>query len=107
MCTYLKNMANYKHNHLKNKSFKEIQILFNNTMKWIEKSVPIDTEKTAKGRDKAVEGSKKAEEGSSKKATDKLEQGDSKRQKIEEENETAKIKRCLKIILEDDDDVII
>nr|GFC42859.1 hypothetical protein [Tanacetum cinerariifolium] len=24
MCTYLKNMANYKHNQLKNKSFKEI-----------------------------------------------------------------------------------
>nr|GEZ74493.1 hypothetical protein [Tanacetum cinerariifolium] len=33
MCTYLKNMANYKHNQLKSKSFKEIQMLFNNTIK--------------------------------------------------------------------------
>nr|GEV06641.1 ribonuclease H-like domain-containing protein [Tanacetum cinerariifolium] len=35
MCTYLKNMANYKHIQLKNKSFEEIQMLFDNTMKWI------------------------------------------------------------------------
>ncbi|GKF62800.1 hypothetical protein Tco_0182854 [Tanacetum coccineum] len=34
MCTYLKNMANYKHSQLKNKSFKEIQMLFDNTIKW-------------------------------------------------------------------------
>nr|GEW53051.1 hypothetical protein [Tanacetum cinerariifolium] len=44
MCTYLKNMANYKHSQLKNKSFKEIQMLFNNTMKWIVTFVPMDTE---------------------------------------------------------------
>nr|GEU29452.1 ribonuclease H-like domain-containing protein [Tanacetum cinerariifolium] len=75
MCTYLKNIVDYKHNQLKNKSFKEIQMLFNNTMKWIEAFVPMDTElvkdseKSAEGSDKAVEGSKKAEEGSSKRAT--------------------------------------
>nr|GEV41024.1 ribonuclease H-like domain-containing protein [Tanacetum cinerariifolium] len=79
MCTYLKNMSNYKHNQLKNKSFKEIQILFNNTMKWIEAFVPMDTEKIAKGCDKVVEGSKKVKEGSSKRAADKLEQEDAKR----------------------------
>ncbi|GKA13819.1 hypothetical protein Tco_0693465 [Tanacetum coccineum] len=28
MCTYLKNMANYKHSQLKNKSFEEIHMLF-------------------------------------------------------------------------------
>ncbi|GJW23236.1 hypothetical protein Tco_0033858 [Tanacetum coccineum] len=33
MCTYLKNMANYKHSQLKNKSFEEIQMLFDNTYK--------------------------------------------------------------------------
>nr|GEU99645.1 hypothetical protein [Tanacetum cinerariifolium] len=67
MCTYLKNMANYKHNQLKNKSFKKIQMLFNNTMKWIESFVPMDT-KLVKGSEKAAEGSEKAKEGSSKKA---------------------------------------
>ncbi|GKB87145.1 hypothetical protein Tco_0959417, partial [Tanacetum coccineum] len=35
MCTYLRNMAGYKHTQLKNQSFEEIQMLFNNTMKWI------------------------------------------------------------------------
>ncbi|GJU83792.1 hypothetical protein Tco_1286157 [Tanacetum coccineum] len=44
MCTYLKNIANYKHSQLKNKSFKEIQMLFDNTMKWVDLFVPIDSE---------------------------------------------------------------
>nr|GEY87029.1 hypothetical protein [Tanacetum cinerariifolium] len=97
MCTYLKNMANYKHNQLKNKSFKEIQMLFNNTMKWIESFVPMDIE--------LVKGSKKAPKGSSKRARGKLEQEDAKRQRIEEENESAELKRCLEIIPDNDDDV--
>ncbi|GKA24178.1 hypothetical protein Tco_0710211 [Tanacetum coccineum] len=44
MCTYLKNIANYKHSQLKNKSFKEIQMLFDNTMKWVDLIVHIDSE---------------------------------------------------------------
>ncbi|GJT03776.1 RNA-directed DNA polymerase [Tanacetum coccineum] len=44
MCTYLKNMANYKHSQLKNKSFEEIQMLFDNTMKWVDSFVPMDSE---------------------------------------------------------------
>nr|GFA02964.1 hypothetical protein [Tanacetum cinerariifolium] len=55
-------MENYKHNQLKGKSFKEIQILFNNTMKWIEAFVPMDTE--------LVKGSEKAEKGSEKKTAE-------------------------------------
>nr|GEW29335.1 hypothetical protein [Tanacetum cinerariifolium] len=113
MCTYLKNMANNKHNQLKNKSFKEIHIFFNNTMKWIEAFVPIDTElvkdseKAKKGSEKIAEGSEKAQEGISKRAADNLEQEDAKRQRIEKENETAELKRCLEIIPKDDDDVTI
>nr|GEV48457.1 hypothetical protein [Tanacetum cinerariifolium] len=82
------NTENYKHSQSKNKSFEEIQVLFNNTMKWIESFVPMDTE-LVKGSEKAAEGSKKAEEGSSKRAGDNLEQEDAKRQRIEEENESA------------------
>nr|GEY53490.1 hypothetical protein [Tanacetum cinerariifolium] len=96
ICTYLKRMANYKHNQLKNKSFKEIQMFYNNTLKWIEAFVPMVTKKT-------TEGNEKAQEGSSKRAVDNLEQEDTKRQRMEEENETAKLKRCLEIIPEDDD----
>nr|GEV62663.1 uncharacterized mitochondrial protein AtMg00810-like [Tanacetum cinerariifolium] len=109
MCTYLKNMENYKHNQLKNKSFKEIQVLFNNTMKWIEAFIPIDSElvkgskKAVEGSEKAVEGSEKAEEGISKRARSNLEQEDAKRQRLEEENENAELKRCLEIIPKDDD----
>nr|GEU43418.1 reverse transcriptase domain-containing protein [Tanacetum cinerariifolium] len=78
------------------------EMLFNNTMKWIKSFVPIDTE-LVKGSEKIVEGSEKAQEGSSKRAANKLEQEDAKRQRIKEENEFAKLKRCLEIIPEDDD----
>nr|GEY78932.1 hypothetical protein [Tanacetum cinerariifolium] len=54
-----------------------------------------------------VKGSKKAEEGSSKRAASNLEQRDAKRQRLEEENEFSKLKRCLEIIPKDDDDVTI
>ncbi|GJU05877.1 putative ribonuclease H-like domain-containing protein [Tanacetum coccineum] len=43
MCTYLKNMANYKHSQLKNKSSEKIQMLFDNTMKWVDSFIPMDT----------------------------------------------------------------
>nr|GEX56733.1 hypothetical protein [Tanacetum cinerariifolium] len=56
---------------------------------------------------KLVKGSEKVTEGSSKRAGDKLKQEDAKRQKIEEENESAKLNRCLEIIPNNDDDVTI
>ncbi|GJT46327.1 hypothetical protein Tco_0955042 [Tanacetum coccineum] len=46
-------MANYKHSQLKNKGFEEISMLFDNTMKWVDSFVPMDTE--------VVEGSKSQE----------------------------------------------
>nr|GFA16322.1 hypothetical protein [Tanacetum cinerariifolium]GFA17447.1 hypothetical protein [Tanacetum cinerariifolium] len=73
----------------------------------------VDTElvkgskKAKKGSEKTAEGSEKAQKGSSKRATDNLEQEDAKRQKIKEYNESAELKRCLEIILEDDDDLTI
>nr|GEW07423.1 hypothetical protein [Tanacetum cinerariifolium] len=58
-----------------------------------------------KKEENTAEGSEKAQEGTYKRAAgEKLEQEDAKRQRIEEENETAKLKRCLEIIPEDDDD---
>ncbi|GJU21252.1 hypothetical protein Tco_1154594 [Tanacetum coccineum] len=83
MCTYLKNMANYKHNQLKNKSFKEIQMLFDKTIKWVDSFVPMDSE--------VVEGSKSQAAGSSKRTTkEELDQESSKRQKTGESSELAK-----------------
>nr|GFB33870.1 hypothetical protein [Tanacetum cinerariifolium] len=79
-------------------------VIFNNTIKWIEAFVPMDIE-LVKGKDKAIEGSEKDEQGSSKRAGSNLEQEDAKRQRLEEENETAELKKCLEIIPEDDDDL--
>nr|GEV71064.1 hypothetical protein [Tanacetum cinerariifolium] len=81
------------------------KMLFNNTMKWIKAFVPMDIE-LVKGSDKAVEGCEKAKDRSSKRAASNLEQGDA-MQRLEKENESAKLKRCLEIIPENDDDVTI
>nr|GFC20480.1 hypothetical protein [Tanacetum cinerariifolium] len=92
-------------NILQDFELKRLEMLFSNTMKWIEAFVPMDTE-LVKGNAKVVEGSKKAQEGSSKRAADNLEQEDANSQRIEEKNETAKLKRCLEIIPKDDDVII-
>ncbi|GJS01271.1 putative reverse transcriptase domain-containing protein [Tanacetum coccineum] len=44
MSTYLKNMAGYKHNQLKTKSFEDIQMLFDKEMKRVNTFVDMDTE---------------------------------------------------------------
>ncbi|GJW68697.1 hypothetical protein Tco_0123121 [Tanacetum coccineum] len=44
MSTYLKNMAGYKQNQLKNKSFDDIQKLFDKAIKRVNTFVDIDTE---------------------------------------------------------------
>ncbi|GKC76683.1 hypothetical protein Tco_1127457 [Tanacetum coccineum] len=55
MSTYLKNMAGYKHNQLKNKSFDDIQKLFDKTIKRVNTFADMDIE--------LVEGSKVRVEG--------------------------------------------
>ncbi|GJT90391.1 hypothetical protein Tco_1079236 [Tanacetum coccineum] len=95
MCTYLKNMANYKHSQLKNKSFEEIQMLFDNAMKWIDSFVPMDSE--------VVEGSKSQAEGSKKRTRKELDEESVKRQKLEDDAEKAELKLCLEIVPRDDE----
>nr|GEY00307.1 putative ribonuclease H-like domain-containing protein [Tanacetum cinerariifolium] len=74
MCVYLKNMAGFTHNYLKNKSFDEVQKAFDKTMSWINSFVSMDSEVV---KDKAV----LTQESSSKRAGDKLDQERSKKQK--------------------------
>ncbi|GJV65555.1 hypothetical protein Tco_1476383 [Tanacetum coccineum] len=64
MSTYLKNMAGYKHNQLKNKSFDDIQKLFDKAMKRVNTFVDMDTE--------LVEGSEVRAEGKEDKETTEL-----------------------------------
>nr|GEV76645.1 uncharacterized mitochondrial protein AtMg00810-like [Tanacetum cinerariifolium] len=58
-----------------------------------------------------LKGSKKTQaevtKGSSKRAGDEIEKESAKRQRLEKEDDSAELKRCLEIVLEDDDDVTI
>ncbi|GJX97971.1 hypothetical protein Tco_0354990 [Tanacetum coccineum] len=96
MSTYLKNMAGYKHNQLKNKSFNDIQKLFNKAMKRVNTFVDMDMQ--------LVEGSKVraeaeiAQESSSKRTCTELEQESIKKQKVDKDKETAELQRLIEVV---------
>ncbi|GKB37327.1 hypothetical protein Tco_0882269 [Tanacetum coccineum] len=91
MSTYLKNIAGYKPNQLKNKSFDDIQKLFDKAMKRVNTFVNMDTE--------LVEGTEMKE--SSKKA--KVMEESSKRQKGDDDQEAAKMKELMKIVPDEEE----
>ncbi|GKA19572.1 hypothetical protein Tco_0699487 [Tanacetum coccineum] len=77
MSTYLKNMAGYKHSQLKNKSFDDIQKLFDKAMKRVNTFVDIDT--------KLVEGSEVRAE------------------KVDEDRETTELQSLIEVIPEEEE----
>ncbi|GKF68570.1 hypothetical protein Tco_0198249, partial [Tanacetum coccineum] len=87
MSTYLKNMAGYTHNQLKNKSFDDIQKLSDKAIKRENIFVDMDT-KLVEGSEVRAEGIETRVEGSSKRVGEELEQENSKKQKLEEDKET-------------------
>ncbi|GJS64576.1 hypothetical protein Tco_0679140 [Tanacetum coccineum] len=105
MCTYLKNMAGWKPKDLKNKSFANIQELFENAMKRVNTFVDMDTklvkgsEVRVEGSEVRAEGSETREESSSKRAGDKLEQEKAKKQKVDEDKETSELQSLMEVIL--------
>ncbi|GJR19592.1 hypothetical protein Tco_0831732 [Tanacetum coccineum] len=115
MCTYLKNMEGWKPKSLKNKSFSNIQELFDKAFKRVNTFVDYRTELMEESSKKAKvmeESSKKAkaeiaQESSSKREGEALEQESSKKQKVEEYKESEELKQCLEIIPNDGDDVTI
>ncbi|GJS31855.1 putative ribonuclease H-like domain-containing protein [Tanacetum coccineum] len=102
LSTYLKNMVGYKHNQLKNKSFDDIQKLFDKAMKRVNTFVDIDTE-LVEGSKVRAEGSKTRAEGSSKRAREDLQQESTKKQKVDEDRETAKLKSLIEVIPEEEE----
>ncbi|GKB68525.1 hypothetical protein Tco_0929937, partial [Tanacetum coccineum] len=106
MCTYLKNMAGFTHNQLKNKSFDEFQKAFDKTMSWIDSFVPVDSEVVKGSKDRA-EGSETRAEGSSKRAGKDLQQESTKKQKMDDDKEKEELKQCFEIVPDDGDDVTI
>ncbi|GJZ93165.1 uncharacterized mitochondrial protein-like protein [Tanacetum coccineum] len=102
MCTYLKNMAGWKPKDLKNKSFANIQELFDKAMKRVNTFVDMDTE-LVKGSEVRAEGSETREESSSKRAGDELKQESTKKQKMDDDKETAELKSLMKIVLDEEE----
>ncbi|GKB43022.1 hypothetical protein Tco_0887964 [Tanacetum coccineum] len=101
MCTYLKNIEGWQPKSLKNKSFANIQELFDKAMKRVNTFVDYRTE--------LVEGSSKktdaeiAQESSSKRAGDELEQESIKKQKVDEDKETTELKSLMEVIPDEEE----
>ncbi|GJT21461.1 hypothetical protein Tco_0891398 [Tanacetum coccineum] len=104
MCTYLINMAGWKPKDLKNKSFANIPELFDKALKRVNTFVNFRT-KLVEGT-KMEESSKTAEvmkESSSKRAGDELEQENAKEQKVDDDQEAAKMKELMKIVPDEEE----
>ncbi|GKA09351.1 hypothetical protein Tco_0688682 [Tanacetum coccineum] len=84
-------MAGYKHNQLKNKSFDDIQKLFDKAMKKVNMFVDIDIELVERSEVRAE--AEIAQESSSKRAGTELEQESIKKQKVDEDKETTELQR--------------
>ncbi|GJW55025.1 hypothetical protein Tco_0099110 [Tanacetum coccineum] len=80
----------YKQNHMKNKSFDDVQKLFDKAMKRVNTFVDMDTE-LVEGSEVRAEGSKTRAEGSSKRTGEYLQQESTKKQKVDEDKETAEL----------------
>ncbi|GKA79731.1 hypothetical protein Tco_0786327 [Tanacetum coccineum] len=83
MCTYLKNMEGKKLNDLKNKSFDSIQKMFDRAFKRVNTFVDFRTDLV---------------EGSSKRAREELKQESTKKQKVDEDKDTAELQSLMEVI---------
>ncbi|GJR26442.1 hypothetical protein Tco_1102674 [Tanacetum coccineum] len=90
-------MAGYKHNQLKNKSFDDIQKLFDKAIKRVNIYVDMDTE-LVEGSEVRAEGSETRVKGSSKRAGEELEQESCKKQKLEDDKETTELQRLIEVV---------
>ncbi|GKA50408.1 hypothetical protein Tco_0743481 [Tanacetum coccineum] len=76
MSTYLKNMAGYKHNQLKNKSFDDIKKSFDKAMKRVNTFIDMDTE---------------------------LVEESTKKPKVDDDKETAELKRLIEVMPDEEE----
>ncbi|GJV99252.1 hypothetical protein Tco_1554504 [Tanacetum coccineum] len=85
MCTYLKNMEGKKPKDMKNKYFDSIQKMFDRAFKRVNTFVDFRTDLV---------------EGSSKRAGEELEQESTKKQKVDEDKDTAELQSLMEVILD-------
>ncbi|GJZ15718.1 hypothetical protein Tco_0551395 [Tanacetum coccineum] len=102
MCTYLNNMTGWKPKDLKNKSFANIQELFDKAMKRVNTFVDMDTD-LVEGSEVRAEGSETREKSSSKRAGDELEQENIKKQKMDDDQEAAKMKELIEVVPDEEE----
>ncbi|GKF21080.1 hypothetical protein Tco_0069718, partial [Tanacetum coccineum] len=88
MCTYLKNMDGYKLKDLKSKGFDSIQEMFDRAFKRVNTLEDFRTELV---------------ERKEKRAGEELIQESLKKQKVDDDKETTKLKQCMEIILDEDE----
>ncbi|GKA10884.1 hypothetical protein Tco_0690317 [Tanacetum coccineum] len=96
-------MAGFTHSQLKNKSFDEVQKAFDKTMGWIDSFVSMDFEVVKGGKEKDKGSVTRAEENSSKRAGIELEQERIKKQKIDDGQEEAKMKKHIEIVIDEEE----
>ncbi|GJT45096.1 hypothetical protein Tco_0953811 [Tanacetum coccineum] len=99
----LRNMAGFTHSQLKNKSFDEVQKAFDKTIGWIDSFVSMDSEVVKGGKEKDEGSVTRAEESSSKRAGTKLEQERIKKQKIDDDQEEAEMKKHMEIVVDEEE----
>ncbi|GKD64493.1 hypothetical protein Tco_1306601 [Tanacetum coccineum] len=104
MSSYLKKMDGYKHNQLKNKSFDDIQKLFDKAIKRVNTFIDMDTE-LVEGREVRAKA-EISQESSSKRANTELEQESIKKQKVDEDKETIELQRLIEVVPDKEEVVI-
>ncbi|GJT92973.1 hypothetical protein Tco_1081818 [Tanacetum coccineum] len=93
-------MGGYKHSQLKNKSFEEIQKLFDKKITRVNMFVDMNNE--MKGSSKKAKADT-TQESSSKRASDELEQEKAKKQKIDDDKEEAEMKKLIEIVPDEEE----
>ncbi|GJZ37262.1 hypothetical protein Tco_0583453 [Tanacetum coccineum] len=98
-------MEGWKPKSLKNKSFANIQELFDKAMKKVITFVDYKTELVEESSKKAE--AEIAQESSSKRAGDELEQENAKKQKVDEDKETTELQSLIEVVSDDEEEVAI
>ncbi|GJZ88858.1 hypothetical protein Tco_0660640 [Tanacetum coccineum] len=101
MCTYLKNMEGWKPKDLENKSFANIQELFDKAIKMVNTFADYRTELVEESSKK--DEAKIVQEISSKRAGGELEQENVKKQKVDEDKETAELQSLIEVVPNDEE----
>nr|GEZ06730.1 hypothetical protein [Tanacetum cinerariifolium] len=111
MMIYLKSMAGYKMDYFKGMSYEHIRPIFkmeyNKVQAYLKKGPEMDTERIKAPRKRIRKEKLKKDQPAKKQKGDKLEHDNAKKEKLEEQKEAKELKKNLKIVPDDEDDVFV